>query len=77
MHYFIDYHKEKDPEIGKLTVDDLRESRIVIIDPAPIPADELERTAAWVKGWGMLEDTELPADLVDLQIQAAGHSAAE
>lgn len=77
MHYFIDYHKEKDPEIGKLTVGDLRESRIVIIDPAPIPEDELERTAAWVKSWGMLGDTEVAADLVDLGIQKAGHTAAE
>ncbi len=77
MHYFIDKHKEKDPEIGKLTVDDLRESRIVIIDPAPIPAEELERTAAWIKSWGMLEDTELATDLVDLKIQEAGHAAAE
>ncbi len=77
MHYFIDYHKEKDPEIAKLTVADLREGRIVIIDPAPIPADEMERTAAWVKSWGMLGDTERAADLVDLGIQQAGHAAAE
>ena len=77
MHYFLDYHKEKDPEIGTLTVADLRESRIVIIDPAPIPADELERTAAWVKSWGMLEDTELATDLVNLEVQEAGHAAAE
>ncbi len=77
MHYFIDYHKEKDPEIGKLTVDDLREGRIVIIDPAPIPAEELERTTAWVKSWGMLEDTEQATDLVNLEVQEAGHAAAE
>ena len=56
---------------------DLRESRIVVIDPAPIPEDEMERTAAWVKSWGMLEDTELPVDLVNLEVQQAGHSAAE
>ena len=77
MHYFIDYHKEKDPEIAELTVADLREGRIVIIDPAPIPEDEMERTAAWVKSWGMLGDTERAADLVDLEIQQAGHAAAE
>lgn len=77
MHYFIDYHKEKDPEIGTLSVDDLRESRIVIIDPAPIPKAEMERTAAWVKSWGMLGETESAADLVNLQVQEAGHTAAE
>ncbi len=77
LHYFIDYHKDKDPEIAKLTVADLRESRIVIIDPAPIPEDEMERTAAWVKSWGMLGDTELPVDLVNMEVQQAGHGAAE
>ena len=30
LHYFIDYHKARDPEIGTLTVDDLRESRLVV-----------------------------------------------
>jgi NitT/TauT family transport system substrate-binding protein len=30
LNYFIDYHKTKDPEIGTLTVDDLREGRIVL-----------------------------------------------
>ncbi|MEE8515888.1 MAG: ABC transporter substrate-binding protein [Alphaproteobacteria bacterium] len=77
MHYFIDYHKEKDPQIGELTVDDLRPSRIVIIDPAPIPQEELERTAAWIQSWGMLGDTESAADLVNADVQQAGHTAAE
>src|SRR5208283_4600650 len=30
LHYFIDYHKAKDPEIGTLKVGDLRESRLVV-----------------------------------------------
>ncbi len=77
LHYFIDYHKEKDPEIGTLTVDDLRASRIVVLDPAPIPDDEMKRTADWVKSWGMLEDTESHLDLVDLDVQKSGHAAAE
>ena len=58
LQYFIDYHKEKDPEIDTLTIADLRESRIVVVEPAPIPEDELERTANWIKSWGMLEQTE-------------------
>ena len=29
LHYFIDYHKAKDPEIGTLKPEDLREGRIV------------------------------------------------
>src|SRR5215467_9502771 len=49
LAYFIDYHKTRDPEIGTLTVDDLREGRLVVIDPAPIPDDELQRTYDWVR----------------------------
>ena len=64
LQYFIDYHKEKDPEIGTLSVSDLRGSRIVVVEPAPIPEDELERTASWIKSWGMLETTENYNDLV-------------
>ena len=68
MHYFIDYHKRKDPEIGQLKVSDLRESRIVLRDPAPIPLEELQRTYEWIKGWGMLEDAASHLDLVDLEV---------
>jgi NitT/TauT family transport system substrate-binding protein len=75
LHYFIDYHKAKDPEIGTLTVDDLREGRIVVCDPAPIPPDEMERTYAWVKSWGMLEDTQSPLELVNSDVQARAHAA--
>ena len=77
LQYFIDYHGEKDPEIGKLTVDDLRESRIVVVDPAPIPDEELERTAAWIQSWGMLAETDDAAELVNMDVQTGAHAAAE
>ena len=64
LQYFIDYHKKKDPEIANLKVSDLRESRLVMVEPASIPEDELERTADWIKSWGMLETTENYNDLV-------------
>ena len=76
LHYFIDYHQRKDPEIGKLTIDDLRESRIVVVDPAPIPAQELQRTYEWVRSWGMLESTDSPLALVNLDLQRRAHHAA-
>ena len=75
LHYFIDYHKAKDPEIGTLRPEDIREGRIVVCDPAPIPADELQRTYDWLKSWGMLEETASPFDLVNAQVQNAAHSA--
>jgi len=77
LHYFIDYHKKRDPEIGTLRVEDLRESRLVVVDPAPIPADEMERTYEWVKSWGMLEQTQSPLELVNMNVHTHAHVAAE
>ena len=76
LHYFIDYHKARDPEIGTLTVDDLRESRLVVCEPAPIPLEEMQRTYEWVKSWGMLETTQTPLDLVNMDVQARAHAVA-
>jgi NitT/TauT family transport system substrate-binding protein len=76
LHYFIDYHAKKDPEIGRLLPQDLRASRIVVCDPAPIPLDEMQRTYDWLKGWGMLEQTATPLQLVNLQVQQQAHTVA-
>jgi NitT/TauT family transport system substrate-binding protein len=75
LHYFIDYHKGKDPEIGTLKPEDIREGRIVLCDPAPIPVDEMQRTYDWLKSWGMLEETASPMELVNMQVQKEAHSA--
>jgi hypothetical protein len=48
-----------------------------VVDPAPIPADELQRTYEWVKSWGMLEETESPLQLVNIKVQTQAHVAAE
>ena len=77
LHYFIDYHKAADPEIGALTPSDIRESRIVVCDPAPIPLDEMQRTYDWLKSWGMLEETASPLQLVDIKVAERAHQAAE
>ena len=77
LHYFIDYHRAKDAEIGRLTPQDLRASRIVVCDPAPIPLDEMQRTYDWLKSWGMLEETASPLQLVNTQVQSYAHQAAE
>jgi NitT/TauT family transport system substrate-binding protein len=76
LHYFIDYHAKKDAEIGRLTPQDLRASRIVVCDPAPIPLDEMQRTYDWLKSWGMLEQTATPLQLVNLQVQQQAHTVA-
>ncbi|HEY3640527.1 MAG TPA: hypothetical protein VGL31_05505 [Xanthobacteraceae bacterium] len=77
LHYFIDYHAATDPEIAALKVADLRESRLVVCDPAPIPLDEMQRTYDWLKSWGMLEETASPLQLVDIDVQKQAHQAAE
>jgi NitT/TauT family transport system substrate-binding protein len=78
MHYFIDYHVKKgETEVAQLTVSDLREGRLVVADPAPIPADELARTAEWLKSWDMLGKTDVPGKLVDDEVQRHAHIAAE
>jgi NitT/TauT family transport system substrate-binding protein len=77
LHYFLDYHGKKEPEMAMLTVADLRASRLVVCDPAPIPLDEMTRTYDWLKSWDMLEESASPLELVDLQIQNHAHAAAE
>jgi NitT/TauT family transport system substrate-binding protein len=76
LHYFIDYHKNKDAEIGRLVIDDLRESRIVVCDPSPIPFDEMQRTYDWLQSWGMLEQTATPLQLINLDVQQRAHTVA-
>jgi len=76
LHYFIDYHKLRDPEIGTLSVEDLRESRLVVCEPAPIPLEEMQRTYDWVKSWGMLETARTPLELVNMDVQARAHAVA-
>jgi NitT/TauT family transport system substrate-binding protein len=76
LHYFIDYYKDRDPEVAKLTIDDLRESRIYVVDPAPIPAEELEWTFAWMKSWGFLEDVCEATQLIDANVQRHGYQRA-
>ncbi|HTH99203.1 MAG TPA: hypothetical protein VL574_17430 [Stellaceae bacterium] len=73
LQYFIDYYAKNDPDIAKLTVADLRASRLVVTAPAAIPDDELKRTYEWVKSWGMLEDTESAMNLVNTEVQTRAH----
>jgi NitT/TauT family transport system substrate-binding protein len=78
MHHFIDYHvKRGETDVAMLKVSDLRESRLVVTDPAPIPAEELERTVEWLKSWDMLGKTDVPGKLVDNEVQRYAHVAAE
>jgi hypothetical protein len=37
----------------------------------------MQRTYDWLKSWGMLEATASPLQLVNADVQAYGHQAAE
>ena len=76
LQYFIDYYRDKDAEIAALTVDDLSPSRLQVVDPAPIPDAELQRTFEWLKSWDMLADTDAALDLVDVTVQTQAHQTA-
>jgi NitT/TauT family transport system substrate-binding protein len=73
LQYFIDCHKD-DPDVARLTVDDLRPSRLMVVDPAPIPEDEARRTYEWMRSWGLLGDISWQ-ELCDVERQTAAHSA--
>ena len=75
MQYFIDRHKGQHPGIETLTVDDFRLSRLQMVDPAPIPEEELQRTYEWMRSWGMIDELS-PDVLVDVHRQQAAHEVA-
>jgi hypothetical protein len=54
----------------------MRESRLVVCEPAPIPLEEMQRTYDWVKSWGMLETARTPLELVNMDVQARAHAIA-
>ena len=75
MHYFIDYHKA-DPDVAALSVDDLRVSRLQVLDPAPIPEDEIRRSVEWMKSWDMIAQDATAEQLVSAEIQRTAHEPA-
>jgi len=83
FYYLMDTARPTPPSTARCArqcagkVEDLRESRLVVCDPSPIPADEMQRTFDWLKSWGMLEETASPLQLVNADVQTFAHVAAE
>ena len=59
--------------MAALTVDDLSLGRLQVVEPAPIPEDELQRTYQWMLGWNMLDEGSGAESLVDSQRQSLSH----
>ncbi len=76
LQYFIDYYGATNADIAALDVDDLRESRLQVLDPAPIPDAELRRTFEWLRSWDMLGETLIAEELVNMETQEAAHQTA-
>ncbi|MEE8438915.1 MAG: hypothetical protein V3S07_04950, partial [Micropepsaceae bacterium] len=64
-----------DPEgMAQLSISDLRESRLLLVDPAPIPDDERRRTFEWMKSWDFLEThDDDDSSLVNEEVQSVGN----
>ena len=75
MQYFINHHRA-DPDVAALTVDDFPVSRLQVVEPAPIPEDELQRTHDWMLSWDMLDAESQATNLVDDHRQEAAHRLA-
>ena len=75
IHYFLDHHNGQHEGLEALTIDDFRLSRIQLVDPMPIPEDELRRTYQWMRSWDMLDDVG-EESLIDAILQSQAHGAA-
>ena len=69
---FIDFHKS-DPTVAALTMDDFNLSRLVFVEPAPIPEDELQRTYDWMVNWNMIDAGHDAQKLVHGDVQSKAH----
>ena len=65
LHYLID---DIPPELGSLSPDDFRLSRLRYVEPQPYPAEEFERTLRWMLSWGLISPDANFEDLVDNRI---------
>jgi NitT/TauT family transport system substrate-binding protein len=75
--HLINAHKSKylhhliadvPPELGSLTPEDFRLSRLRYVDPRPYPVEEFERTYHWMCSWGLVPEGATYASVVDNRI---------
>lgn len=59
-------------DLGPLTPDDFRLSRLRYVEPGPYPPGEFERTHAWMVSWGLAPAEASFEALVDNRIAVAG-----
>ena len=69
LHYLI---ADVPPELGPLSPEDFRLSRLRYVEPRPYPADEFARTHAWMVSWGLAPAAATFEDVVDNRIGVSG-----
>jgi NitT/TauT family transport system substrate-binding protein len=57
-------------ELGPLTPEDFRASRLRYVEPRPYPAEEFERTYQWMRSWGLVPEGATYETLVDNRVGA-------
>jgi NitT/TauT family transport system substrate-binding protein len=67
LHYLI---ADVPPELGPVTAEDFRLSRLRYVEPRPYPPAEFERTHQWMVSWGLAPADATFEDLVDNRIAA-------
>lgn len=58
-------------DLGPLSPEDFRLSRLRYIDPRPYPAEEFERTYHWMRSWGLIPEGATYEHLVDNRVGAS------
>jgi NitT/TauT family transport system substrate-binding protein len=69
LHHII---ADLPPDLGTLSPDDFRLSRLRYVEPRPYPPGEFERTRAWMASWGLAPAEASFQDLVDNRIAVSG-----
>jgi NitT/TauT family transport system substrate-binding protein len=65
LHHII---ADLPPELGPLEADDFRLSRLRYVEPRPYPAEEFDRTHAWMVSWGLAPADASFEQLVDNRV---------
>jgi NitT/TauT family transport system substrate-binding protein len=69
LHHII---ADLPPDLGPLSAEDFRLSRLRYVEPRPYPSEEFEKTRAWMVSWGLASAEASFEDLVDNRIAVSG-----
>ena len=75
LRCFLDHHKGRRPGLAALTVDDFPVSRLRVVEPSPIPPDEIQRTYDWMRGRRMPAPDFDPDNLIAADCRQQAHAA--